>query len=330
MAKRKRLTPAQPDYLSSRPVVPPRGALPIANVAGDAATVAALEEVSEVLRVARTEGLLIQKLPLEEVVTDYLVRDRLIAEEDDLATLIESLRAHGQRTPIEASILEDGRYGLISGGRRMMALRRLYAQTNDARFATVLAILRTPTSSADAYVAMVEENEIRVGLSYYERARITLRSVESGVFEDTQKALHGLFAAASRAKRSKIGSFISLVQHLDGALVFPTALGERAGLTLSRAIAEVDGLSERLRADLLDSPAITAEEELSRLTAAIHASQTKPRAKAVLPSAKVDEVQPGVFLKVAGSKAKPQLVLSGPKVDAAFQEKLQAWLRQNT
>jgi ParB family chromosome partitioning protein len=86
----------------------------------------------------------------------------------------------------------------------------------------VLAVLRRPDTAAEAYVAMVEENEIRVGLSYYERARVAARAAEAGVFEDASAAIDVLFSTASKAKRSKIRSF---VRDLRGA-------GRLAGLSL--------------------------------------------------------------------------------------------------
>ena len=51
---------------------------------------------------------------------------------------------------------------------------------------------------------MVEENEIRADLSFFERARIVRRAVEGGVFGSEKQALQSLFSAASYAKRSKI------------------------------------------------------------------------------------------------------------------------------
>ena len=90
---------------------------------------------------------------------------------------------------------------------------------------------------------MVEENEIRVGLSYYERARIAARAAELGVFPDTASALARLFASASRAKRSKIGSFLRLYTALDDRLRFPAAIPERLGLRLARALDADAGLA---------------------------------------------------------------------------------------
>ena len=237
MAKRRRLTPAQPTYLSAVPAATGHPTLrpgigappPIAQVAGETSAVAALQEVSAALETARAEGRLLLRLPLEVIEADYLVRDRLAADEEDLGHLMASIAEHGQRSPIEVAELAAGRYGLISGWRRVTALSRL-ARDDAERFGTVLAQLRHPDTAASAYVAMVEENEIRSGLSYYERARVTAKAVEAGAFPTEKAALQQLFSAASRARRSKIGSFLAIYRHMDGVLRFPAALPLPASL----------------------------------------------------------------------------------------------------
>ena len=159
---------------------------------------------------------MVLELPLDAIEASYLVRDRLVMDADEMEALKASLVARGQQTPIDVADLGDGRFGLISGFRRLTALQDL-AKTGGTE--TVLALLRRPDEASDTYLAMVEENEIRVGLSYYERARIGLKAVEQGVFPDTKKALLSLFHAASRAKRSKIRSFLNVVAALDGAVL---------------------------------------------------------------------------------------------------------------
>ena len=123
-------------------------------------------------------------------------------------------------------------YGLISGWRRLVALKALHAETGEARFATVQALVRRPETAADAYVTMVEENEIRLGLSHYERARVAALATERGIFESEKAALLALFATASRAKRSRIRAFLEIYHALDGCLRFPAQLPERLGLQL--------------------------------------------------------------------------------------------------
>lgn len=337
MARRRRLTPVGADWPTDKAFSAgsePKLALspgliasaPIARVAGDAATTAAFEAVSDELRRARIEGRLVQALPLAAVQDDYLVRDRILAQDEDLAALMASLRARGQQTPIDVVDLGGGRYGLISGWRRLSALRLLTAETGEARFETVQALLRRPAESSDAYVAMVEENEIRVGLSYYERARIVAKLVDQGVYQTTQRALQSLFSTASRAKRSKIGTFIGIVAALDGVLMHPAQISERLGLALAHALVADAGFAARIRDRLAALGPLDAESEQALLavllaeTRPTPVSHAKQSAEAHAPR---EEVVPGVYLQGAGGR----LILSGPGVDAAFHDALIAWLR---
>ena len=382
MAKRKRLTPAQPGFLETRPAAalpsgfdgqhapspapnaPPAPAPvpPIAQVARDSAASAALAEVSAELASARAEGRLIQAIPLDHVARDHLVRDRLIVDPDEMAALKDSLRARGQQTPVEVVDLGSGTYGLLSGWRRVTALAELHAETGEARFATVQALLRTPETAEAAYTAMVEENEIRVALSPYERARIVAQSVEQGVFPSRKQALQTLFSAASRAKRSKIGSFLPVVEALDGVLRFPGALTERLGLRLSKALSEAPEFGRVLRVRLRKAEGITEPgDEIAWLEAALleatgakaqpsaeiapKGAASKPAKPGVAPAAvpisppvhpaeagakDAREVIQGVYLQEQGGAPHPTLTLSGPQVTAAFRKRLVAWLQEQT
>lgn len=373
MAKRRRLSPAQGLFLqgdaqtfdTETPVLETKSAFPplrpgpgpaappIARVAGDSAAQAALREVAAALESARAEGRLLLALPLGSIDAGYLVRDRMGTDEEEMGHLVESLRAHGQRSPIEVAELPPGpegpRFGLISGWRRLTALGRLAAETGEARFTTVLAQIRRPETAGEAYVAMVEENEIRLGLSYYERARIAARAVELGVFPTEKKALQSLFAAASRARRSKIGSFLALYHALDAVLRFPAAIPERLGLGLAKLIETDPERIEGLAQALAHAPAATVEEELGILQgtlepvrapgvappgadpaterAAERAAERAPAPPAPSSPA-AEEIRPGVFLEVGGGWLKPRLTLSGPGVGPEFRERLLAWLRE--
>lgn len=331
MAKRKRLSPAQSGYLDSAGAAPrlsPTAALggagdpPIAQVAREASASAALAEVSGVLEAARAEGRLIQSLPVAAVQRDYLVRDRVVVEDDEMAALKASLRARGQQTPIEVVDLGQGAYGLISGWRRLQALETLQAETGEDRFDTVQALLRQPETAGAAYTAMVEENEIRVGLSPFERARIVAKAVEQGVFPDTQAALRGLFGAASRAKRSKIGSFIRVVAALDGALRFPGAIGERLGLRLAKALDSDPEMGARLQAALLEAGPGTPEAELAVLETALRSAQAAPVQSAPSPA----DAHPADPPRLEVTRKGQKLVLSGAAVTADLETRLKAWL----
>lgn len=337
MAKRKRLTPPQETYLAAArtearalpgPFATPAPPAPIAQIAGDAATTAALQELSDEMSRARAEGRLVQRLPLAAIEVDHLVRDRVASDPEEMATLSESLRQRGQQSPIDVVDLGQGRYGLISGWRRLTALQQLFEETGDPRFSAVQALLRRPEGASGAYLAMVEENEIRVGLNHYERARIALKATEQGVYASPQEALRHLFASASRAKRSKIGSFITLHHALGAALRFPGAIPERLGLALAGAIEADAGLAPRLREVLQKATPGTSAEEQRLLDRAL--GRALGRSKTVSDMAEMLDLAPDLQLQFSGPKGRMRLVLSGPRVDAALIERLALWLQDNS
>lgn len=318
MAKRRRLSPAVfsgiPEDMETKSMVSPP---PIANVAGDAATQAALSEVLDTMEYARREGRIVLDLDPASIDADYLMRDRTRVDPEEMATLLTSIRERGQQSPIEVVRLESGGYGLLSGWRRLSAIRQLGDRP-------VLALLRAPRDAPDAYLAMIEENEIRVGLSYYERARIVAKSVAGGVFETEKVALQSLFRAASRAKRSKIKSFLPLVTEMDGVLRFPEEIGERLGLILSKALEADATLAARLRVALADAPQDAVTEQ-----ALIQGVLGEKPAQTRTPAAAFDNPErrlgPGLRMQ---TRADGSLLLSGPALTPTLSREIQDWLRQ--
>lgn len=288
MAKRRRLSPANPSFLDGKPplsrfaddmaqpeATPKRA--PIADVASEASAQAALEELSDVLSQARSKGLMIEELPLGAIDKQHLVRDRIATDPDEMTALRDSLRARGQQTPIEVvKLAKTGgvqRYGLISGWRRMLALQTLAETDPDQGFDKVLARIIQPDTAQAAYVAMVEENEIRVNLSHYERARIAVKAMQEGVYETQKQALQGLFGNVARSKRSKIGSFMRLVSGLDDILYHPALISEKLGLALVREINHHDGFLDELRTTLTLTDRSSPEVEMEVLVQAVKISQ---------------------------------------------------------
>lgn len=317
MAKRKRLSlEPTPAGIETKPMPSPVAAAPIAQVAGAASEAAAMREMSDYLAHARAKGLLLTTLPLSKIELGHLERDRLLAEDEEMEALVTSLRARGQQTPIEVTRLPGDpreRYGLISGMRRVTALMRLHRETGEDRFARVTARILPPTNAPDAYLAMVEENEIRADLSFWERARVVVKAVEAGAFPDRAAALKGLYGSVSRAKRSKIGSFVTVVAALDGTLRFPTALSEKRGLALAKALSDPAHLP-RIEAALRDAAPQDAEAEQAILMRAA-ASPRPTKAKPPAPPGPVTVLREG-----------DRLVVSGPGVDASLMRDLKAWL----
>jgi ParB family chromosome partitioning protein len=337
---RRRLTPAQPGYLE--PEIPPletkampfgparRASVPpIAQVSGQSAEAAALRELAEGIKAAQREGRLIVEISLGEVAPGHLVRDRVALDREELDALKASIRTHGQRTPAEITLLGEGneeghspyRFGLISGWRRLRALSELYEETGEARFATIRALMRPEAEAAGSYIAMVEENEIRAGLSYYERARVVAETTRRGVFADQGEALRALFATASRAKRSKIASFIDIHEELGEFLHFPAEIPERLGLQLVARLRAGEG--KRIRAALGPTPPASASAELALLEKLARPPRTDvSRAK---PEAEV--IAPGVTMALARKGRVITLTLAGDSVDEALVERLRETVR---
>ena len=326
MARRKRLSPAAALTDASAPEVKSAAHPPIASLVADAAGRDALMEAADEHRTARETGRLVIDLALDAVEPGFLVRDRIAAEDEDMATLTASIEDRGQQTPIEVQALGDGRYGLISGWRRLEALKVLGAKHGE-RFGTVKAFVRTVENEADAYVAMVEENEIRANLSYYERARIAHEAAEKGVFPTAEIAVRELFRHASRAKRSKILSFLTIHRSLGDVLRFPTAIGERAGLALAKALGE-DGAAAQLTARLTERDCETAEAEMATLSAVPAQRRPEERSedRAAPPSAAKPLVERAAPQGVRLLAGKRRVELSGAAVTEDFVEDLQKWL----
>jgi ParB family transcriptional regulator, chromosome partitioning protein len=310
MAKRKRLElPAETDagLTETKSAFPGLSRMPIAEVAGDTSARAALDEVSRAMTSAEAEGRMVRRLPIDRIDLKHLNRDRMVLDPEEMATLKASLQARGQQTPIEVLQLSSGRFGLISGLRRLEALREMEEEH-------VLAFVRRPESAAASYVAMVEENEIRAALSFYERANIAVQAVGAGVYRDAQEAVKGLFANVSPAKRSKILRFVLLRQVLGKALRFPAAIPEKLGLALATAVEADKALATRIKDALRKTPPADAAAERRVLERALKG----PGA----PASKGEEVAPGVTLKAA----KGRVTLSGRGVDAALTAALRDWL----
>lgn len=308
MARRKRLeVPAEPfsGEIETESAFPPKARMPIAEVAGDTAGRAALEEVAAQMTAAESEGRVVRKLPLDLIEVNHLNRDRMVIDAEEMEVLKASLAERGQQTPIE--VVGGGlRYGLISGLRRVVALKALGATE-------VVAFVRRPETVQAAYVAMVEENEIRANLSYYERANIAVTATGSGVYPDAKAAVAGLFAHVPAPKRSKILKFVALRQRFGKVLRFPTAIPEKLGLALAASIEADPAVAVRVTDALRKTPAETPAAERRVLERAL----AGPRTETAAP----EPLAEGVTLEAKAGRA----VLMGPGVDAAFLAALRDW-----
>ena len=292
MAKRRRLeAPGAAELaeieagFAAKPVSPLTA--PIAQVAAEIARLAeppALTKTvsnspdradAEAWRQAQAEGRVLLDLPLDCIDPVHLMRDRMVVDAEALAELKTSIRENGQRLPIEVvALTAPGRFGLISGWRRLQVLTELAAEEGPA-FARVTAMLRPAPETAALYTAMVEENELRAQITPYERGRIAVMAAEIGAFPDTETALNTIFKAASKAKRSKIRSFAYVHEELGDMLHFGPDLSERNGLRLAHALRE--GYGDQLRGRLIRSGAGGAAHEWALIEPLVAAAEAQER-----------------------------------------------------
>lgn len=281
--------------------------MPIAEVAGEAADRAALEDMAQALEAAEAEGRVVKRIPLDRISTQHLDRDRVHLDEDEMAVLQSSIAARGQQAPIEVLRLSGGGFGLISGLRRLVALQRL-GETE------ALALIRQPDSAAAAHVAMVEENEVRSGLSFWERANVAVVATSNGVFPDLRMAIDTLFAHAPAPKRSKIARFAVLRQQFGKTLRFPTAIPEKLGLALAAAVEADKRVAVRLADAIRKTPPADAAAERRLIERALKGDPvTKPAA---------EEIAPGLRIETR----KGRVVVSGPGVREPLVAALKDWL----
>lgn len=283
MAKRRRLTAPDADTLreldegfAAKPVDMPSMTPPIAQVAGEAAALAGMTTVKDraehardavdakQFRQAKAAGLVAQPIALDLIDADFIRRDRLNDEPEMMSELLTSIRSSGLRSPIEVAATLEG-FGLISGYRRLKAFQLLAAE--DAKYGLIPAYVRDADAGRDAYVSMVEENEVRADLTPYERGRIAVLSAGQGVFSSVSDAVDVLFASVSKAKRSKVRSFALVHECLGDLLRYPASLTEKAGLQLASALR--DGAQADLRVALDSSDCTSAAEEWGILNKAL-------------------------------------------------------------
>ncbi|SDY59710.1 ParB/RepB/Spo0J family partition protein [Citreimonas salinaria] len=158
-----------------------------------------------------------QDIPLSEIDATALPRDRGAPDPEADAELRDSITLSGLRQPIEVFPVEPAGYALISGFRRLKALRALGHDTAPA-------FIRQPASIADALAAMVTENEIRAPVSPWDKGALVLRCLQLGLHDTPDAAIDALFPALSRQKRSRLRGFVSVVEAFEGRFATPDRL----------------------------------------------------------------------------------------------------------
>jgi ParB family chromosome partitioning protein len=169
---------------------------------------------------------------------------------------------------------------------------------------------------------MVEENEIRSGISFYERARLASEAVRLGLYPDAPAAIAALFSSASPAKRSKIGSFVQVHEALGPSLRYPTAIPERLGLAIAGVLDRDPEAAGKVAAALKASMPTEAAEEREVIEKAIGKLSGKTGTKLRRNAETAREIAEGIRME----SRRGRLVLSGVGVTEALRRDLEEWL----
>lgn len=233
-------------------------------------------EEADAWRRAQADGLVIARLALDAIGVDDLPRDRMaldvVAQSEAMEELKASIRARGQREPIEVFEDGEGRFQLKTGWRRLEALRQLAAEAPDGGFGLVLArVEQRGAERAALYVGMVEENAIREDVSFAEMAHVAIAMAQdpATAAATPDEAVSQLYAALHKTKRSTIRRFVELLQAVGGSLADARAVPKHLGAEAARLLKGDAARIARLRRALAAAPEPTAQN--AALTAFIAA-----------------------------------------------------------
>jgi ParB family transcriptional regulator, chromosome partitioning protein len=146
---------------------------------------------------------------------------------------------------------KGSRHKLISGFRRLAAFRGQLELTGQDRYKAIPAFIRTPSTYAEAFTAMVEENEIRAELSPFEKGRICVVARETGIFGSIEEAVEALFKNSSRQKRHRIRTLALVADELREFMTAPESLSAQQCYRIAKALTA--GFGELIRTALEES-----------------------------------------------------------------------------
>ena len=214
-------------------------------------------------------GLITDLIPLDQIETFKLTRDRGPNEDFELKELVKSIQDIGLSNPIRVEPRADGKFELVQGFRRLAAYKALLAETADADMygSIPAAIFAKGETLETLYRRMVDENLIRKDISFAEMAKLAISYAADPETEvqDADKAVATLFQSASYQKRSYIRTFIKVVDPLWKTLRFSEDIPRALGVALAQQIEEVPGTVRAIQAELKDWDNRSVADEIAVL-----------------------------------------------------------------
>jgi ParB family chromosome partitioning protein len=272
-------------------------------------------ELAVEMKALRDAQLDLRMVDLEQIAESHLQRDRTGIDPDALEELKTSIRDQGLALPIRVDLLDDGRYGLNQGRRRLLAFRALYAETGDPRYARIPALVDKAGERESAYRRMVDENLIREDVSLGELAGLAISyAEETSIAPDV--AVERLFASAHRNRRWTIREFVKLLAAIGDVLHHPKAISRDLGRKLARKID--GGEAQSIRSALDAAPDRSEADEVAILEAVSSSQKARraPRTRPAVAPARKFRVTPkhGKGRRYDVSVTEKKIVISGKDV----------------
>ncbi len=224
----------------------------------------------------KKQGLIVDLVPIDQIRTDKLIRDRAPKRDHEIDELKDSIKSVGLSNPIRVEEHEEG-WELVQGWRRLTAYRELYKETGNPAYARIPAGLVARGAKLDElYIRMVDENLIRRDISFAEMAQLAVayaREPETTVAGPLD-AVDRLYASAGRQKRAYIKHFTTLMRAIGPALKHAEAIPRRLGLELVKRLEENPDLAVDIQHVLLNTQRPDVETELAVLLPSDQAKAT--------------------------------------------------------
>ncbi|WP_428929309.1 plasmid partitioning protein RepB [Marinibacterium sp. SX1] len=255
----------------------------------------------------------VRDIPVD-MIEDSGPRDRLSFGDAEVASLAESIRAHGQQVPIMVRPLTDkpGRFHIVYGRRRLRALRLLDQPAK--------ALVRSLSDEA-AILAQGQENAQRLDPSFIEKALFAAELVDGGyeqaVILDALAIDKPMLSRMSKIVRSVP---VTVIQAIGSAHGIGRRRWEDLADRTRGAGLDLDGLLDGL--DL--TAAATSDDRFALLADAVTAALAQPVTRSAPPALSVLSAD---GTRLAEIKETPRaLTLKMSKSDAP---EFTRWMREN-
>ncbi len=205
------------------------------------------------------------------LIDSSIVADRLnIGDDPETADFIESIRRHGQKTPIlvRPHPTAEGRYQVAYGHRRLHALRTIGRPVK----AQIV-----PMTDEELVIAQGQENRSRLDLSYIERCMFAQRLEDRSFKRDT-------IIEALRVDKTELSRMLRVSRGIPHELIYkigPAAtVGRRRWGDLVDAISSIDwGREGGSIMEAADRPDITSDDRFA-VVLAVALERVQPTAPA--------------------------------------------------